>query len=137
MPQRNPEERRAYMKAYAIKHKAVARAKGAAYRATPQYKAKRAAYELAHKDLYRQRQWVAKGKMLGWSEDMYKAVLAAQRGLCAGCGRRPVEILHRDHNHITGKPRGLLCCDCNLALGMIKDKVYALRGLADYLERYE
>ncbi len=46
-----------------------------------------------------------------------------QRGLCAICSRT-LEIGVRgprgevaDHDHVTGKPRGLLCGACNISLG--------------------
>lgn len=42
-----------------------------------------------------------------------------------------------DHNHQTGKFRGWLCNDCNLALGILKDNPILLRKLADYLEKSE
>lgn len=39
-----------------------------------------------------------------------------------------------DPCHETGKVRGLLCCSCNRVLGMMKERVEAIRGLADYIE---
>lgn len=62
--------------------------------------------------------------------------LKAQKGHCAGClrtdnnGKRFVE----DHDHLTGKKRGLLCHLCNLAIGNAKDDPVILRRLAAYLE---
>lgn len=40
-----------------------------------------------------------------------------------------------DHDHSTGLVRGILCRRCNACLGMALDRVYVLRGLADYLTR--
>lgn len=49
----------------------------------------------------------------------YEMKLAEQRGNCAIC-ERPASIfkkgLHVDHNHKTGKIRGLLCTNCNTRL---------------------
>lgn len=40
-----------------------------------------------------------------------------------------------DHDHKTGKVRGILCHPCNTALGMAQDSPHILRRMADYLER--
>lgn len=39
-----------------------------------------------------------------------------------------------DHNHITGSIRGLLCRDCNLAIGMFKDNIELLNNAIKYLK---
>jgi hypothetical protein len=54
---------------------------------------------------------------LGITDDDYEALLAAQGGGCAICGNPPkTRRLHVDHDHKTGKVRGLLCHRCNRAL---------------------
>lgn len=59
-----------------------------------------------------------------------------QNGECAACceGLKFDRTTHVDHNHLTGKVRGLLCNGCNTALGMMKENPVALRRLALYLE---
>jgi len=42
--------------------------------------------------------------------------------------------LHMDHDHETGIFRGLLCSGCNTSLGMLKENVNRIRGLAAYKE---
>jgi hypothetical protein len=42
-----------------------------------------------------------------------------------------------DHDHNTGKIRGILCRTCNLALGHAKDSVIVLSGLVTYLEEHQ
>ena len=66
----------------------------------------------------------------------YDAMLAAQGGVCAICGNPPkTRRLHIDHDHKTGKVRGLLCFQCNrFTLGKYA-KPAKLRAAADYLER--
>lgn len=39
-----------------------------------------------------------------------------------------------DHNHATGEFRGVLCRQCNRALGMFKDSPITLRHALEYLE---
>lgn len=62
-----------------------------------------------------------------------------QRNFCETCAetltfRGVVRRLAVDHCHQSGKIRGLLCADCNRALGMFKDNAQALRRAADYIE---
>jgi hypothetical protein len=42
---------------------------------------------------------------------------------------------HIDHDHLTGKVRGLLCHHCNAALGHVKDDPAILAALIKYLAR--
>lgn len=56
--------------------------------------------------------------------------------LCGICGRGPSarRRLDRDHDHKTGKARGLLCHNCNRALKARLDVTW-LRAAAAYIER--
>jgi hypothetical protein len=72
----------------------------------------------------------------------YERMLAEQGGGCAICGgpgevskRNPAGLLHVDHDHVTGRVRGLLCEKHNLLLGQWSDDPALLRRAADYLER--
>lgn len=47
-----------------------------------------------------------------------------------------VHDLYLDHHHGTGKLRGLLCNNCNRALGMFKDSAELLRKAAAYLDKH-
>ena len=65
----------------------------------------------------------------------YDALLAAQGGGCAICGNAPkTRRLHVDHDHKTGKVRGLLCHRCNRALPNWVDVVW-LYAAREYLWR--
>src|SRR5688572_4533064 len=66
----------------------------------------------------------------GLSQDDVDALLESQNGKCMGCGRNPTDI---DHDHLTGKVRGMLCRSCNLILGHVKDDPIVLEALARYL----
>jgi hypothetical protein len=68
----------------------------------------------------------------GLTEDQLRAILADQMGVCAIClSPRPQ---HVDHDHRTGRVRGILCFACNAALGQMKDQPQVLRRAVDYLE---
>jgi hypothetical protein len=58
-----------------------------------------------------------RAKALGVSDEQYARLLAAQGGHCALCPNGPkTRRLHVDHEHRSGKVRGLLCHRCNRAL---------------------
>ena len=76
----------------------------------------------------------------GLTLDQYQDLLNAQNSKCAICectidSKRVKTSFAVDHNHITGKIRGLLCNQCNRALGMFDDSVNVLRKALNYLER--
>lgn len=67
----------------------------------------------------------------GISESQYRALLDHHQGRCGICDKeRPLVV---DHNHDTGKVRGLLCHPCNKALGLFGDSVETLRAAEGYL----
>lgn len=75
-------------------------------------------------------------KRAGATEEWYWETLAAQGGKCAICGGGPNGHgrLHIDHCHTEGKPRGLLCSNCNPGLGYFKDDPNVMRKAISYLE---
>jgi hypothetical protein len=63
----------------------------------------------------------------------FDRILIEQGGGCAICGKGGK--LSVDHNHATGRYRGLLCQGCNLLVGAVENpKLYQAR---EYLERYQ
>lgn len=74
-----------------------------------------------------------RAKQLGVTDAEYERLLAAQGGGCAICGATPKSRrLHVDHDHKTGRVRGLLCHRCNRWLPNFTT-VEWLRRAADYL----
>lgn len=71
----------------------------------------------------------------GITHDDYLALKAEQGNRCAVCQRPPLGNgrLVIDHNHATGQVRGLLCGNCNTALGMLGDDPDVLRSASQYL----
>lgn len=78
----------------------------------------------------------------GLSVEEYDAMLLAQDGKCAICGKEDsgsikkgvLRRMYVDHDHITGIVRGLLCERCNLVLGNIHDDIEIARNIILYLE---
>ncbi|MGH9223421.1 MAG: endonuclease VII domain-containing protein [Acidimicrobiales bacterium] len=62
-------------------------------------------------------------RQYGLTVDGYEAMLEQQDGGCGICGRAPSESysLHVDHDHRTGRIRGLLCFVCNSSMGELDD----------------
>lgn len=82
--------------------------------------------------------WARMVREYGLSQEEYEAFLSIQGNACAGCGTmfKDSSDIRIDHQHIDGgKVRGLLCHNCNVSLGLLKDSPETLRALADYLER--
>lgn len=68
-----------------------------------------------------------------------RELLEAQGGKCASCsnitsGSR--KGWHVDHDHTTGKVRGVLCYGCNVALGMLGEDLERIEALAFYLRAH-
>ena len=59
-------------------------------------------------------------------------MVETQEGKCCICQKVPNE-LHIDHNHDTGKIRGLLCFNCNTSLGKFEDSEELLMQAILYL----
>lgn len=73
-------------------------------------------------------------KRYGITELIYEGMKQQQGNRCAICGSSPTKReLAIDHDHKTGKVRGLLCGLCNSMLGLAKDKVEILQAGIEYL----
>ena len=71
---------------------------------------------------------------LGLSKEDVERLIAP--GQCANPACRSKDRrLCIDHCHDTKKPRGLLCHNCNTALGLLGDNVEVILGLSQYLAR--
>lgn len=70
-------------------------------------------------------------------------MLAEQGGACGICGGSELWENHRtrrdgwhiDHDHSTGKVRGVLCPPCNLMIGYARDNPAVLAAAINYLAR--
>lgn len=73
-------------------------------------------------------------KKYGFGVREYNDMVIGQAGRCLICFRVPPEDLVVDHDHQTGKVRGLLCQRCNRMLGHVDDNPRTLRHAMNYLE---
>lgn len=75
-------------------------------------------------------------KSTGITVNQYNQMFVDQQGCCAICGIPKSDLsvkLFVDHDHQTGEIRGLLCKQCNFALGNVKDSVVVLKKAIIYL----
>ena len=91
-------------------------------------------YNHRHPDKYDARKHRARIKKYGITEEYFQSLLDFQNGVCAICGEPNPTCI--DHNHETGEVRGLLCQDCNFAIGVMRDNPARFRNAATYLEAY-
>jgi hypothetical protein len=78
-------------------------------------------------------------RKFGITLDEYNVLLSKQKHRCAICksfdvGRKDAKYFHVDHDHRTGKVRGLLCSKCNTALGLFNENVTLLKKAIKYLD---
>ena len=85
-------------------------------------------------------------KTFGISLEEYLDLLSKQRGVCAICFKpektihgntKKVQHLSVDHNHITKKVRGLLCSNCNTALGLLDENAERAQSMISYLGHFD
>lgn len=85
---------------------------------------------------------IAKARLrnTGWSPEEYERQWCIQEGKCAICGctlnSSRYTKASADHDHKTGKLRGILCCNCNTAIGLMKENPYRLECAIRYLEEH-
>jgi len=80
--------------------------------------------------------WKLKARY-GITPEDYNSLLELQECRCAICGIHNDDLsdsLCVDHDHETGKVRGLLCRPCNLAIGNMRDNPRLLHKAGKYLE---
>ncbi len=69
----------------------------------------------------------------GININKYLQLLKNQNNKCKICPNT-LNDLHIDHCHTTNTIRGLLCPECNKALGLFKDNINSLKSAIKYLE---
>lgn len=78
-------------------------------------------------------------RLYGITVQEYDRMLADQSGGCAICGKSARESSRKklcvDHDHGSGKVRGLLCFECNVGIGNFKEDAILLQKAVSYLRR--
>lgn len=81
----------------------------------------------------------------GITRDEIDDMIEAQGGLCAVCRRPESQIVPKsgkprrlqvDHDHRTGRPRGMVCQFCNMVLGHVDDSTEHLQRFIAYLDQH-
>lgn len=89
-----------------------------------------------HKRVYL-KQWKLMGRF-GLTLDDYVSMMDEQKGCCLVCGGSLDSGAKQspcvDHDHNTGKVRGLLCNRCNRGIGMLGDNYESVLKAAEYLK---
>lgn len=83
---------------------------------------------------------VAIMKRYGLAPEEYDAMVEKHNNCCAICEspapkKSRKKRLNIDHDHKSGKVRGLLCDKCNQALGLFKDDLKLIKKATSYLAR--
>lgn len=70
---------------------------------------------------------------------MYNQMLIDQNNKCKICNRHANDLpknLDVDHDHITGKVRGLLCGKCNMGIGYFQDNIEIINNALLYIKSF-
>lgn len=108
------------------KGKAIRRAGYARWAAKPEVKERIRQYQKDNRKLWR----------YGITRKEADALIKKQKAVCAICKLTPKRWCV-DHDHATGKFRGLLCSTCNAGLGGLRDSINNLKAAISYLEKHE
>lgn len=148
MPHANIEERRAYFREYHAKNKAKKNAYAREYYAKnpEKMKAQRQVYYANNQESIKAYREKNKERAQKLDRIRWRKKKAEEYGLdlstlpevliCEICSTDEGRMAF-DHNHTTGKFRGVLCTHCNVALGMAKDNPELLEKMAKYLRDRE
>lgn len=136
MPYKDKKQKSEFNRKYRLKHRDKLRAY------LKDWQENNWGYWLKYQEKHKEK---IKGKLLaqyGMTVDAYRTLLEAQNGVCKICGKAEtqptkngtaVRELSVDHDHRTGRVRGLLCNQCNIRLGMVDDNIELMRKMIDYL----
>lgn len=83
--------------------------------------------------------WSRMKRTYGISEKIFMEMKKEQKSECAICGvlKKKNTDLHVDHCHETGNVRGLLCGNCNRAIGLLMDDEKVICSAMEYVKRYK
>lgn len=99
----------------------------------------------AHRNSYKKNYYL-KNNGIKFDKNDYLKLLIKQKNVCAIC-KKPESIISGkvnrvpkrlaiDHDHKTGKIRGLLCHRCNVSIGSMQESTELLQAAIDYLKKH-
>lgn len=138
MPFKNPEDRKRYITEYNKKfpEKQARRSKSWYEQNKEKSKASAVKWKKEHPEAAYKMIRKHTLKKYGLSLEDYEFMFADQNGVCAICLSPPLDRkLSVDHDHETGKVRGLLCDSCNTSLGGFLDSTETLERAINYLKK--
>lgn len=87
------------------------------------------------------RVWKLRRRGVDITQEQYVDLIYNSNGLCEICNKPNTSnvkgSLSVDHDHSTGKVRGLLCDKCNRAIGLLGDNPELLLKAAEYLTLHQ
>jgi hypothetical protein len=101
--------------------------------------AQRREYRAKNRDELNRKKRERRIKAYGLSLEEYQRRLSSQGNRCAICTRKPADGRRKlviDHCHKTGKVRGLICNECNWAIGLISDNPVIAIRISKYLHKH-
>ena len=109
------------------------------------YKEDRKQWRKDNPDKIKKYKFKEKCAKYGITPENYYDLLEEQEHTCSICGYPETRIDHRtkqvtmlaiDHDHTTGSVRGLLCSNCNLALGLFQDNTDTILAAYKYILKH-
>jgi ribosomal protein L20 len=116
--------RAAYQRKWWAEHRELGRKKHRQYYEShkAEHRAKARKYYLSHREQAKQsarKHWMR--TLYNLAPRQHSFIYVKQLGCCAVCGDpTPYDKMQTEHNHTTGKVRGLTCARCNLLVGMLE-----------------
>lgn len=145
---KNREKKLAYSKAKYAENPQKVIARAALYQSSHPEVARRKwkKYEASHPEKMKEKQkkryannkeyfydWHLKSKY-GITILEYKELRDSQNGKCLICRKKKILVV--DHDHTTGKVRGLLCHACNTSLGFMEENISSFENAIEYLKEH-
>jgi len=141
MPYKDPQKAKEYAKQYAQNHREKMKEYLYIWIKNNPEKSKEIyrKYSKSEKGKIKNRKWAKKKRLLsyGITEGILEQIKKEQNNKCAICGKIINEFTKDfavDHDHKTGKVRGLLCMNCNIGLGAFRDNKIIMRKAIKYLD---
>lgn len=135
-PEKHREQKRRDKKAARERDPSLKREENRRYRRANPDKVRATAKR--HADKYPEERRERRLKYLGFGPGTFELALRVQSNRCAICSAdfagMESKRIHADHDHATGRARGVLCGNCNVAIGLLKESPERLLAAVRYLE---